>query len=42
MTVKLFANDKIAKTSSKGNQEKWFDETENNCGISSTNSDTKH
>lgn len=30
MTVKLFTNDKIAKTSSKGNQEKWFDETENN------------
>lgn len=26
MTVKLFSNEKIAETSSKGNQEKWYDE----------------
>lgn len=25
MTVKLFSNEKIAETSSKGNQEKWYD-----------------
>lgn len=29
MTVKLFTNEKIAETSSKGNQEKWFDEAAN-------------
>ena len=25
MTVRLVSNEKIAETSSKGNQEKWFD-----------------
>ena len=25
MTVKLVTNEKVAETSSKGNQEKWFD-----------------
>ena len=25
MTVKLVTNDRIAETSSKGNQEKWYD-----------------
>ncbi len=29
MTVKLVTNEKIAETSSKGNQEKWFDKTTN-------------
>lgn len=29
MTVKLFTNDKVAETSSKGNQEKWFDKETN-------------
>lgn len=29
MTVKLFTNDKVAETSSKGNQEKWFDKDAN-------------
>lgn len=29
MTVKLFTNDKVAETSSKGNQEKWFDKDTN-------------
>ena len=27
MTVQLVTNEKIAETSSKGNQEKWFDGT---------------
>ena len=27
MTVQLVTNEKIAETSSKGNQEKWFDST---------------
>ncbi len=40
MTVKLVTNDKIAETSSKGNQEKWFEKQTN--GTSSTNSATKH
>ena len=26
MTVKLVSNEKVAETSSPGNQEKWFDE----------------
>lgn len=29
MTVKLFTNDKVAETSSKGNQEKWYDKNTN-------------
>ena len=29
MTVKLFTNDKVAETSSKGNQEKWYDKETN-------------
>ena len=29
MTVKLVANEKVAETSSKGNQEKWFDSDTN-------------
>ena len=29
MTIKLVTNQKIAETSSKGNQEKWFDEKSN-------------
>lgn len=29
MTVKLFTNDKVAETSSKGNQEKWYDKDTN-------------
>ena len=29
MTIKLVTNEKIAETSSKGNQEKWFDEEKN-------------
>ena len=29
MTVKLFTNDKVAETSSKGNQEKWYDKGTN-------------
>ncbi len=29
MTVKLFSNEKIAETSSKGNQEKWYDSETN-------------
>ncbi len=29
MTVKLFSNEKIAETSSKGNQEKWYDNETN-------------
>lgn len=29
MTVKLFTNDRVAETSSKGNQEKWFDKETN-------------
>ena len=29
MTVKLVTNEKVAETSSKGNQEKWFDSDTN-------------
>ena len=29
MTIKLFTNDKVAETSSKGNQEKWYDKNTN-------------
>ena len=29
MTVKLVTNEKVAETSSKGNQEKWFDKDTN-------------
>ena len=29
MTVKLVTNEKVAETSSKGNQEKWFDKETN-------------
>ena len=29
MTVKLVSNEKIAETSSKGNQEKWYDKETN-------------
>ena len=29
MTVKFITNEKVAETSSKGNQEKWFDKNTN-------------
>ena len=29
MTIKFVTNDKVAETSSKGNQEKWFDNDTN-------------
>ena len=29
--IKLVTDEKIAETSSKGNQEKWFDEDTNQC-----------
>lgn len=29
MTVKLVTNEKVAETSSKGNQEKWYDKDTN-------------